>query len=95
MAAALTSEANWFGRYFGPVAYTTAGCIGLARLYQNVHWASDLPLGAAIGTWSGLTVVARAHAREENRIEQAIGATTILAASPSDVVVGWHVPFGS
>src|ERR1700682_5754917 len=67
MAAVITGEVDrWhpgLGRIVGPVGYGGAGLVGLARLYQNVHWASDLPLAAAIGTWSGLTVLARSHSR--------------------------------
>jgi membrane-associated phospholipid phosphatase len=44
-------------RVIGPAAYSTATLVAVSRLYQNVHWASDLPLGAAIGIWSGRTVV--------------------------------------
>jgi hypothetical protein len=69
MAAALTSEADqWhpgLARIIGPVAYGSAGLVGLARVYQNDHWASDLPIAAAIGTWSGLTVVARSHRKAD------------------------------
>jgi hypothetical protein len=32
------------GRIVGPIAYGTAGLVGLVRMYQNDHWASDLPL---------------------------------------------------
>ena len=71
MAAALTSEADlWrpgMACIVGPIAYGTAGLVGLARMYQNDHWASDLPLAVAIGTWSGLTVVARAHPKYVKR----------------------------
>jgi membrane-associated phospholipid phosphatase len=67
MAAVITGEVDrWrpgMARIVGPIAFGGAGLVGLARLYQNVHWASDLPLAAAIGTWSGLTVVARSHRR--------------------------------
>lgn len=45
-------------RVVSPAAYTTATLVAVSRLYQNVHWASDLPLGAVIGIWSGRTVVA-------------------------------------
>lgn len=74
MAAAITGEADlWHpgsARIVGPVAYGTAGLIGLARMYQNVHWASDLPLAVAIGTWSGLTVVARSHRCADSQDDQ-------------------------
>jgi len=40
-----------------PTAYSLATLVAISRLYQNLHWASDLPLGAAIGVWSGKTVV--------------------------------------
>lgn len=59
-AAVLSAEApSWgscAGRIVPPVAYTTATLVAVSRVYANVHWASDLPLGAAIGVWSGRTV---------------------------------------
>jgi len=65
MAAVVTGEVDrWhpgLAHIVGPITYGGAGLVGLARMYQNVHWASDLPLAAAIGTWSGLTVIARSH----------------------------------
>lgn len=65
MAAVVTGEVDrWhpgLAHIVGPIAYGGAGLVGLARMYQNVHWASDLPLAAAIGTWSGLTVIARSR----------------------------------
>ena len=69
MAAVVTGEVDrWhpgLAHIVGPIAYGGAGLVGLARMYQNVHWASDLPLAAAIGTWSGLTVLARSHAKRQ------------------------------
>ena len=53
-------------RVVSPAAYTTATLVAVSRLYQNVHWASDLPLGAAIGIWSGRTVVAWQGRHPEN-----------------------------
>ena len=71
MASVFTGELDlWrpgIGRFVGPIAYGGAGLVGLARMYQNVHWASDLPLAAAIGTWSGLTIVARSHPKYVKR----------------------------
>lgn len=97
-ASALTGEAGYWRpglqRYIGPVSYVTATAIGLARLYQNVHWVSDLPLAAAIGTWSGLTVENRAHNGRSSRIVDHIAtSTTIARTADGATVVGWTVPF--
>ncbi|HXN75058.1 MAG TPA: phosphatase PAP2 family protein, partial [Gemmatimonadaceae bacterium] len=82
MASVLTGELDlWrpgIGRFVGPIAYTGAGLVGLARMYQNVHWASDLPLAAAIGTWSGLTIVARSHPKYLKRSDARTGVPTVL-----------------
>ena len=60
MAAVLSDASKSWGptasRYVAPAAYTTATLVAVSRLYENVHWASDLPLGAAIGIWSGKTM---------------------------------------
>lgn len=111
VASALTAEADAWrpgsGRYVGPVVYATAAGIGLARLYQDVHWVSDLPLAAAIGTWSGLTVVGRAHAwKARSRrsvardtagatpaLERIVTAMSVAPSAHSGVVVAWTLPF--
>jgi membrane-associated phospholipid phosphatase len=41
------------------VAYGAAGVVGLARIEQNAHFASDVVAGAIIGTVVGRAVVAR------------------------------------
>ncbi|GAC1413234.1 MAG: phosphatase PAP2 family protein [Gemmatimonadaceae bacterium] len=108
MAAALTSEVeDWHpgvARIVGPIAYTSAGLVGLARLYQNVHWASDLPLAAAIGTWSGLTVVARSHPRARqsdsgsgdrpSELVQVLRSTTVVPSAGGGHGAGlaWSIP---
>jgi membrane-associated phospholipid phosphatase len=59
-ATVLTEESASWGseapRFVAPAAYATATLVAVSRLYENVHWASDLPMGAAIGIWSGKTV---------------------------------------
>jgi membrane-associated phospholipid phosphatase len=82
MASVVTGELDlWrpgIGRFVGPIAYAGAGLVGLARMYQNVHWASDLPVAAAIGTWSGLTIVARSHPKYLKRSDARTGVPTVL-----------------
>jgi PAP2 superfamily len=41
------------------VSYGAAGVVGLARIEQNAHFASDVVAGAIIGTMVGRAVVAR------------------------------------
>lgn len=44
-----------------PILYTTAAGVGLSRLYNNAHWASDAINAAAVGQLVGRSVVAIAH----------------------------------
>lgn len=58
IATVLSRELS--ARYPGPrwlirgALYGAAGSVGLARVYQNVHWPSDILTGATLGTLSGL-----------------------------------------
>lgn len=71
-AAVLSEDArSWStpaARFVAPAAYGTATLVAISRLYENVHWASDLPLGAAIGIWSGRTVAAWQRRHPDNWI---------------------------
>jgi hypothetical protein len=42
--------------------YGGATMVGLSRMYHNKHWASDVLLGAAVGTFSGQKIVQYSHA---------------------------------
>ncbi|MBA4071148.1 MAG: hypothetical protein C0497_04820 [Gemmatimonas sp.] len=48
-------------RWAGPSLYAAAALTSLARMHSDNHWASDVVMGAGIGTVSGL-MVARFHA---------------------------------
>jgi membrane-associated phospholipid phosphatase len=73
-AAAMTSEVKrlypsytWLA---GPAMYGSATMVGLARMYHNKHWASDVALGAAIGTFSGLKIVRYSHNNPDNPFDR-------------------------
>jgi membrane-associated phospholipid phosphatase len=53
-----------------PLVYAAATGVGLARMYNDKHWASDVALGAAIGTLSGRIVVRYAHGRPRNWVDR-------------------------
>ena len=60
-AAAVTQTTDkWWPNttwYIGPALYGGATLAGLSRMYNNKHWASDVVVGAAIGTFAGLKVM--------------------------------------
>jgi membrane-associated phospholipid phosphatase len=75
-ASSLTRESQFWAPhaafYVGTVFYGGAGLIGLSRIYNNQHWASDVMAGAAIGTLVGLKVVKYTHSNPDNRIDRAL-----------------------
>jgi membrane-associated phospholipid phosphatase len=72
-ASSLTRETQFWAPhaafYVGTVFYGGAGLIGLSRIYNNQHWASDVIAGAAIGTLVGLKVVKYTHSHPGNHID--------------------------
>lgn len=73
-AAAVTNETNrWWPEstwYIAPAMYGGALLVGLSRLYDNKHWASDVMIGGLIGTFAGLKVVKYHHTHPDNRVDR-------------------------
>jgi len=65
VAAAATEEAaiHWPGhtRLLDVAFYGVAAAVAFARVYDDVHWTSDVVAGAALGTLVSRAVVRRAH----------------------------------
>ena len=80
-AAALTSEAAsaWThsGWVVGPILYGSAGMVGLSRMYDNQHWASDVVFGAGLGTLAGIKVVQYTRDHERTRIDRWLLSVTV------------------
>jgi membrane-associated phospholipid phosphatase len=55
--------------YVAPLAYTIAAGPGYARMYLGQHWASDIFMGAFVGTFYGLRVVDYARTHPDNRVD--------------------------
>ena len=76
----------------GPLMYGGATAVGLSRMYHNRHWASDVVIGAAIGTFSGRKVVQYVHGHPGNRIDRAILRTSIAPLRDGGVLVAVDLP---
>ena len=61
MAKVLAAEAD--NPYVTPVVYALASLVGLARMNDNEHWATDAFVGAAIGYFTAAAVL-RYHQRQ-------------------------------
>ncbi len=81
-ASTVTRETQFWwphaGFLVGTVFYGGATLVGLSRIYNNMHWASDVMAGAAIGTIMGLKVVKYTHSHPDNAIDSKL----IKAKSP-------------
>ncbi len=73
-ASALTRETQFWwprgGFFVGTIFYGGAALVGASRMYNNMHWASDVMAGAAIGTIIGLKVVKYTHSHPDNAIDR-------------------------
>jgi membrane-associated phospholipid phosphatase len=96
-ASVVTSELQrWRPRsvwFVAPAMYGGATLVGLSRMYNNAHWASDVAVGAAIGTFSGIKVVRYAHGHTNNLIDRWLLAARPSLAPAGTPAVGWSIDF--
>jgi hypothetical protein len=94
-AAAVTSETRrWWPKsvwIIGPVMYGGASAVGLSRMVENKHWASDVITGAAIGTFAGLKVVQWHHSHPGNRVDRTLLEPFVAPAANGATLVGVHL----
>ncbi len=61
VASALTAESGeiWPDAqpFLGPLLYTGASFVGISRMYNNRHWATDVIAGAAVGILTGSALI--------------------------------------
>ena len=95
-ASAVTSEVHrmWpkYTWYVGPVLYGGATLVGLSRMYHNRHWASDVALGAGVGTFAGLKVVKYSHDHPDNFVDRILLRTSVAPDGRGGAYVIWSSP---
>lgn len=94
-AAAFTAETSrnapnttWF---VAPVMYGGAALAGASRMYDNRHWASDVIIGAAIGTFAGLKVVRYHDSRPNNGIDRLLLTGSLVPNETGGHTLRWSV----
>ncbi len=89
-ASVVTAEtSHWWPDARWPVGlltYGTAAVTGVSRIYNNDHWASDVLVGAAIGTITGLKLFRYQHSHPDNKIDN-----TFLRAGFQSTAGKWSV----
>ena len=92
-----TGEKGWWSGWpyvVGGTLFGSATLVGIARMYHDQHWASDVVAGAAIGTFSGLTVVKYAYRHPQNRLDRWLLPLALEPTGGGGVRVAWRVPLG-
>ena len=95
-AAAVTSEIRRLQPkalpYVATLMYGGATLVGLSRMYHDKHWASDVVLGAAIGTFSGLKVVRYSHAHPDNMVDRVVLRAMVAPDGRGGGYLGFVLP---
>jgi membrane-associated phospholipid phosphatase len=93
-AAAVTDETTlWWPEstwIVGPIMYGGATLVAVSRMYNNRHWASDVAVGALIGTFAGKKAVLASHSNPGNMIDRAMLGTFVAPAEFGAVRIGWQ-----
>jgi membrane-associated phospholipid phosphatase len=76
-------QATYYG--IGPMLYGGAVAVGVSRMYENRHWASDVIMGAAIGTFAGTKVVRYHRTHPTNQLDRWLLRASLSPSDPSHI----------
>lgn len=89
-------ESNWSPVVpiaVGVTMYGGATLVGVARMYSDKHWASDVMAGAAIGTFSGIKVVRYVYRHPGNLVDRTLLSTSFVPLDDGRTAVAWTIKF--
>lgn len=89
-AAVVTETRRWWPKAawaIGPAMYGGASLIGISRMYNNKHWASDVITGALIGSFAGRKIVRYHHSHPDNRIDDWLLAGSVSRGENGAVAI--------
>lgn len=94
-AAAVSSETSgWWPNtrwIFGPALFGGATLTAVSRMYDNKHWASDVIVGAGLGTFAGLKVVRYNSAHPGSKLDKWLLSGSIVPAEGGGHALRWSL----
>ena len=72
----------------GAALFGGAALVGAARMFDDKHWASDVAVGAGVGTLAGDVVAAYARAHPRSRLERLVGRVAVMPAAGRGLALG-------
>jgi len=89
-AAATVYAMEYSNRKIIPVlAYSVASVVGLSRITENKHWASDVLIGGILGHLIGRQVVNNYHRYAKLKMEEAKKKRNTLSFAPRNLYGRW------
>ncbi|MEO6779110.1 MAG: phosphatase PAP2 family protein [Gemmatimonadaceae bacterium] len=78
-------------RYVTPASYAAASIVGIARVYKNKHWASDVVAGAGVGTLSGI-LFERYNLTYPDNVFNRVFLPVSIGPARGGAQVAWSIP---